>query len=506
MDESMTNHKGAGGAQSSSESQGNAEKTEAFAVSDTRFASLLIALGFACLLSSALTITASSAFAPQPALPIEGFLSRAFFFIGFVLVQFLSYARFLDRVQESAIQKFAAIVSAIGALAFFGVASASAAGAVLPFPVIGLSWACFGLSSGFMMVAWGIVWTQLDAERPDNHASALNVAASALTAAVLSVFMLFAPSFAVIAAACLFAFASLGLQVYCSRLFPLPESVDIKTSRQRLELFSRNMLAPLLVGIAFGVALAFALSLVDGGSAFAFCLASVAFGAVGSLLLLMAVREVPRFSSLERFICPVFGGCFLLLPYVDGMARLIVLGIIIADTVCYFIFHWNVLIGLSYRHHVRVSFHYGQGLIAPLGGMALGWILVSALAFGAGLPFPTVVLAVSLLLAFALMLVLSIAPYATNKEVEAITGEIAQELQGGTGPWRRRCEGVCEKYSLTPREQEVFILLAKGRNTEVIAKQLFISSHTVKTHTARIYRKLSINSQQELIDLVEEGK
>ncbi|WP_418252143.1 helix-turn-helix transcriptional regulator [Gordonibacter urolithinfaciens] len=47
---------------------------------------------------------------------------------------------------------------------------------------------------------------------------------------------------------------------------------------------------------------------------------------------------------------------------------------------------------------------------------------------------------------------------------------------------------------------------AKGRRAEVISGQLFISAHTVKTHTSRIYRKLSINSQQEPIDLAEEER
>ncbi|GAA6488742.1 MULTISPECIES: helix-turn-helix transcriptional regulator [Gordonibacter] len=52
----------------------------------------------------------------------------------------------------------------------------------------------------------------------------------------------------------------------------------------------------------------------------------------------------------------------------------------------------------------------------------------------------------------------------------------------------------------------MFALRAKGRSAEVISGQLFISAHTVKTHTSRIYRKLSINSQQEPIDLAEEGR
>jgi DNA-binding CsgD family transcriptional regulator len=73
-----------------------------------------------------------------------------------------------------------------------------------------------------------------------------------------------------------------------------------------------------------------------------------------------------------------------------------------------------------------------------------------------------------------------------------------------SGPWRLRCRSIAEEYRLSPREIEVFQLLAKGRNAEYISKTLFISLHTVKTHISRIYRKLLVNSQQELIGLVDQ--
>ncbi len=47
------------------------------------------------------------------------------------------------------------------------------------------------------------------------------------------------------------------------------------------------------------------------------------------------------------------------------------------------------------------------------------------------------------------------------------------------------------------------MLLAKGRGIEHIQNKLFISSHTVKTHTYNIYRKMGINSREELLDATE---
>ena len=70
-------------------------------------------------------------------------------------------------------------------------------------------------------------------------------------------------------------------------------------------------------------------------------------------------------------------------------------------------------------------------------------------------------------------------------------------------PFRDRCRAIAEQFDLSPREAEVFTCLAKGRNAEYIQQKLFISSNTAKTHITHIYRKMGINSQQRLIDLVD---
>lgn len=65
-----------------------------------------------------------------------------------------------------------------------------------------------------------------------------------------------------------------------------------------------------------------------------------------------------------------------------------------------------------------------------------------------------------------------------------------------------RCEHLIKNYHLTPREGDVFYLLAQGRNRTIIKEQLSISESTAKTHIAHIYEKLTISSHQELIDIV----
>ena len=68
-----------------------------------------------------------------------------------------------------------------------------------------------------------------------------------------------------------------------------------------------------------------------------------------------------------------------------------------------------------------------------------------------------------------------------------------------------RCQALAGQYGLTPRELEVFQMLARGRDRAYIQEQLVVSRNTVKAHVKHIYAKLDIHSHQDLIDLVEKG-
>jgi DNA-binding CsgD family transcriptional regulator len=62
---------------------------------------------------------------------------------------------------------------------------------------------------------------------------------------------------------------------------------------------------------------------------------------------------------------------------------------------------------------------------------------------------------------------------------------------------------LAQSCCLSPRETEVFFLLAQGRSRPYIQQELFLADGTVKTHISRIYTKLGISNRQELITLVQ---
>jgi DNA-binding NarL/FixJ family response regulator len=68
--------------------------------------------------------------------------------------------------------------------------------------------------------------------------------------------------------------------------------------------------------------------------------------------------------------------------------------------------------------------------------------------------------------------------------------------QFGQAPRPAREHAIAE---LSPREKEIFVLLAKGLSNAEIASSAFVSETTVKTHVASILGKLGLRSRVQLV-------
>jgi len=63
-------------------------------------------------------------------------------------------------------------------------------------------------------------------------------------------------------------------------------------------------------------------------------------------------------------------------------------------------------------------------------------------------------------------------------------------------------EGFFSKHEISKREQEIILLMLKGKSNNDIMKELFISLHTVKNHIYNIYQKLGVKNRLQINNLI----
>ena len=71
---------------------------------------------------------------------------------------------------------------------------------------------------------------------------------------------------------------------------------------------------------------------------------------------------------------------------------------------------------------------------------------------------------------------------------------------------KARCDVLSDQYGLTRREREVFAYLGRGYSPAFVARMLYVSESTVRSHVKAIYRKLGVSSREELITMVDSDK
>ncbi len=58
--------------------------------------------------------------------------------------------------------------------------------------------------------------------------------------------------------------------------------------------------------------------------------------------------------------------------------------------------------------------------------------------------------------------------------------------------------------SLSPREQDVLILIAQGFSNQEIADKIFVSVNTTKTHISKIYQKLNVTRRTQAVSKAQQ--
>lgn len=221
----------------------------------------------------------------------------------------------------------------------------------------------------------------------------------------------------------------------------------------------------------------------------------------------IALVCVPLFSSAEIDVAAAYrtavlalGFMFLLLPILDlGSMPADVVALAMYATVTLLV--WIVLVRITGLYGLVALFSFGIGWGAHVAG-SLGGTFGGALLGSFSELTPRVLSIVEL--ACVCLLFLAYLFLFTDSSMTRLLGVRASG--SARRPFRERCERVAFEYDLTPREQEVMALVAKGRSTPRIQETLGLTAGTVNTHLAHLYRKLDVHDKQELIDLLERAQ
>lgn len=295
-----------------------------------------------------------------------------------------------------------------------------------------------------------------------------------------------------------------------SRESALPEIISLDESRMRVELSRFTEFAICWDGLIFGLLLQNILInaqasesrvVIPVGLLVTCCILAVA--------LIFLKDRLVSFSAAQRLVFPLVVMGVLAFPITDGIAWLVCAGFLVAVLMFFDISNWTTLAVLSSRYRAQPIYHFMRGRASYVLGLFFGWALGMLLNgyIVASIRVPDIL--VSFVLVSLLAVSVAIVPFGFDtltmkRALDARDDDWARTGSKQVGAFRNSCIKVSEQFELTPREREVFFLLAKGRNAAIVEKELIISMSTVKSHMYSIYRKLGVSSQQELIDVVEE--
>ena len=384
--------------------------------------------------------------------------------------------------------------------------------------LIGVAAALQGIALGLLLFLWGGVWCNLYKLGPKLLLNIGICFAGIIALTIFYVCMIFlASSSTLIKIFAFFLFSSSLILCYLSSGLVsenLPKDSGGNELFLKMQQKEDYALQKNIRSVSFG---AFIGLVIAGAyvSRINFLLLFVALltGIIVLLIVLLATKKIPQSDSIDHSSSFIFVLCGLAIlvgnqfPSLLQMISICIMGGVVAFNLL--AYYSAVCAGTanstgSSKNEFNVLF---QSLFLGVFFVLMCTTLISR----ALMPECTILLsaAICLLLSAISHILLpypddeSIAIFNFINDLEQSTKNNPIVLKENAGTWMKACAKIAQKCLLTPRETEIFELLAKGRNVTYIGEKLVISTNTTKSHIYRIYKKLDINKHQELIDMVE---
>jgi DNA-binding CsgD family transcriptional regulator len=288
----------------------------------------------------------------------------------------------------------------------------------------------------------------------------------------------------------------------CTMLLRVPPDESVRSDEKR-SLSLGDMLRRLLSSVpVIGLAVSY-LTLGAGRFDSGFDFEVIVFSILAAGLIIIIFVMTPYSRSQERGI--VYTAFRIALPAVISVALLIrmIPSVLMVDTV--FIYYMNFLFQLL----LPMAFIFTANLIRANDKYAFvlcGAVsLVLSLSFLLGYTVRTIdeLLFIGFMGAATAFFLLYSFIYLCRSVLLFFKGPDSEaEINVSESFIDSACRRIASQHGLSPRESEVLVELAYGHASSYIAKVLFISNNTARTHMKNIYRKLSINSREELLEMV----
>ncbi|MEA5021151.1 MAG: helix-turn-helix transcriptional regulator [Gordonibacter sp.] len=219
-------------------------------------------------------------------------------------------------------------------------------------------------------------------------------------------------------------------------------------------------------------------------------------------------KRIFEVSMIIKVIAPTAAIGLLLLPFLNASGQFVLLAFVMLIAMIDEIICWSAVSEYMHVHQLMPFANMAYGRAGDIVGLLLGYICGLTI-FGT---FMTGEARYSLVIAFAVISFVALqafffkdnyTPFTEHRTMNADLDNAVDSGQKIMGRWKERCIRFSEYYQLTPRQQEVLLLLAKGYSTGTIEKVLVVSNYTVKAHVYGIYKKTGVHARQELIELLE---
>ena len=212
------------------------------------------------------------------------------------------------------------------------------------------------------------------------------------------------------------------------------------------------------------------------------------------------------FSAIYRVALPLMVGAFLIIPIVGNFNNMVTAFFVSGAYTACSILVMIIMSNMCYRYGIAAMWLFGIERTVRMAfngaGRTAHDVLLNA---PSGFDMPYVLPAIVIILAVVSTMVLLSESGLTNTWGMNVSDTEPHRMEQfvRSDVIKNHSHDLALQFGLTLREEEILSALAERKHNPEIAKELFISEQTVKTHVRNLYRKLDIHSRDELFSLFD---